>query len=445
MFHRDPLTGAWRITHFGYVGGVGPGSQNGTIKFWLYDPADLLRGINVSKSWGEPTLSNVINFVINGVDDRGIDVGLTKRSIFESPVRTRILGRDDIPKVKRIDVRESVSPQQLGEEDGVETTIDRLSGWLENAQDAAEDIQQSEPVQRVSREDIKVFPGLNIDLSPLGTQKTFQVNRNNMADHLDWFTSLIDARWWFEPTVSGPLFVIDATSYKPGDGQGTYQRRQFIDEALFDDSLFDTPLGLTGQTYVSPFMSVNTLNNNALADIKPFNTLELYGETSTYRERYGGSPESEETDRDSSTDQDFSSSGSPGAYTEQYPYVKLQYKPLLQRAGGYPYSVQPIESDEIYLDEAREAAIDNFRQHLADQTEGEIELEGEPHALPYDYVTTLPVCNDTFQGANTLPITWEINGVRHKTRPNERYVTELGTSITFDESQLDITATYRRG
>jgi hypothetical protein len=445
IMHHDAQTDQWRITHYGYVGGVGPGAQNGTLKFWVYDPADLLRGIEVSKSWANPTLSNVINFAINGVDDRNVAVGLTQRSIFEEPVRTRVLGDNTIPPIKRKDVREAVSAQQVGEEDGVQTTFDNLSGWLNKAVEA---VSQSDLANKIAKEleetqsltddtsfdiassDIPFIPSLAADLAGLGTQKRFQVNRNNMVDHINWFTSLIDARWWFEPTVSGPMLIIDATAYKPGDGQGTFQRRELRDEKILDEQ----PLS----------MAVDVLNNNALSDIKPFNSLELYGETTTYRERYGSSVDPDLVDdRNASTEEDFGESASPGAYTEEYPYVELTYKPLLQRAGGYPYNAPPIESDEIYLDQARAAAIKQFRKHLSEQTEGEIELLGEPHALPYDYLTALPVCNETYVGSNSVPITWEINGVRHETRPNERYKTTTGVSITFDESQLDITARYQ--
>lgn len=242
---------------------------------------------------------------------------------------------------------------------------------------------------------------------------------------MDWFTNLIDARWWFEPTANGPVLTVDATAYKEGSEEGNMERRYFVDEAVTDEWQKLRRDNGKDDTY---FTSANTLNNNALVDIKPFNTLLLFGESETLRERYPFQ---------------FGSSSAPAAMTSTYPWIKVQYKPLLERADGYEYSSTPIESDKSYLKQATEQARGEFRKHISEQTEGSMELRGEPHIMPFDYIVTVPTCNDTYRNANADPITWEVNGVKHIRRAGEQYKTELGVSIAVLDEHITVESEYR--
>jgi len=413
IFMRDQYDDQWQIVHYGYVGGVGPvndGARNGTFKFWCYDPADLMKGIQVSKSFGEPTIAQILDFVLNGKDENGHAFGINERSVFEN-VRPFLAGVAEVEQQKSDttnlgneaieggDIGFSVGPFRINLTD----LVDDIFGYL---------------------------VGTEVTQGILGGQKRFQLNRHNMVDLMDWFAAEVGGKWHFEPTPDGPILYFDNTSagQTPDAPDGDIQRRVFVEEAIINESDIDTQeasegVGPSGFTDKDVFAPVDTLNNDALADIKPFNTLYLYGEATTYRERYH---------------QRYGSAGSAGAYTEEYPYVKLVYEPLLDRAGGYEYSAPPVESDKIYLDQAKKQAIEEFRKHLAEESEGEINLKGEPHILPFDYIRTTPICNETYENVNASPITYEVNAVKHVRGAGDRYKTDVRCSIVFAEEDLRV-------
>lgn len=406
IFFRDQLDEQWQIAHYGYIGGVGPATDSGIFKFWCYDPADLMKGIQVSKSFGHPTIAQVIDFALEGTDKAGNDVGINKRSIFDN-IKPYISGVQEV-KEQKADNRD------LGGEDFEELDVGFSIGPFQlNISDLIDDI-------------FDILAGTEVTGGALDGQKRFQINRHNMVDIMNWFTAEIGGKWHFEPTPDGPVLFFDNTSSRGiEEPDGKLARRSFVERGIIEKSDIQNPSGFADKDV---FTAVDTLNNDALADIKPFNTLELFGESKTPLERY---------------EQRSNTEGSPGFYTEEFPFVKLTYGPLLKRAGGYEYSAPPIESDKIYLDQAKKAAINEFRKHLAEETEGEIELKGEPHITPYDYLRTVPTCNDTYQNASANPITYEVSAVKHVRTAGDRYKTQCRVSLMFDEDDLDIEKEYR--
>jgi hypothetical protein len=457
VFFYDHDLDEWVTAHYGYVGGVGPASDStGVGKFWVYDPADLMKGIQVSKSWDEPSISTVTDFVLRGTDSNGKDVGIENRSVFENEIPVSFIGKAEVPKEKQEDVRE-VDPEGFA----VAGELPVIGSFRIPVPGLVGDIFESIA-------DIFIDPLLD-------SKRRFQLNRHNMVDLMDWFADLLDARWWFEPAPEGPVLCIDASAYKSGvNKKGVYERRYFVDEAALDDwydvqqaareeaqeqadafagrsqaeldefaernDLGETYEFLSGENitlgdergdFLPPsnynvYATVDTLNNSALADIKPFNTMYLYGESVPLHERYGGD-----------------AVASPALYTEKFPWVKVTYEPLIDRAGGYKYSAQPIESDKIFIRAAKSQARKEFRKHLAEETEGSLEIQGEPHLMPYDYLVTQPTCNDTYINANAEPITYEVNGVKHVRKAGEKYTTEVGVSLSIEERLINVEAEYK--
>jgi hypothetical protein len=458
IFFYDHDIDQWVQAHYGYVGGIGPAAEStGVGKFWVYDPADLMKGIQVSKSFTEPSIASVIDFALRGIDDQGDIVGLERRSVFDGLIGHTILGESNIPQAKE----ENVTGQGVGE-------LTNIGALGFEGDDVVEDTFERalDTVSRAATE----------------SQKRFQLNRHNMVDVMDWFVNLLDGRWWFEPGPESPTLVVDASAYKEGPEDGDFDRRYFVDRAAVDD-WSDIQIQLRKQAYIQQefdfsqdnlleqaeqigetvntefngeevtldfsakqliengdveanvlpphnyniFAQVETLNNSALADIKPFNTLYLYGESTTLRSKL---------DR-------FRDSAAPGMETAEFPWVKVTYPPLIERSGGFEYSAQPIESDKLFLQQAEQQARKEFRKHLAEQTEGEITLLGEPYILPYDYIVSLPTCNGTYENANANPITWEVNGVKHTRKAGERHKTKLGVSMTLEESLMRVESEYK--
>lgn len=405
---------AYQVAHYGYIGSVGSTSNTGEMKFIAYDPADILRRIPISKSFGEPTIKQIIEFVLRGEDNHGRPVGLEQRSVFDN-IKTFIAGYQPVREAK-----ESVEQQNAVDE------------AIEEAVDGEFTIEGELPVVGALQLDVTdlvedVYEAFTDDVLTevlLTGQKRFMRNRDNLADLMEWFASEIGGKWHMEPTPSGPLLFIDNTSgFTNLDREGSLSRRFFVDDELSGESQswgeFEDK---------TEFDSVDVIDNNALYDIKPINTLRLFGE---------GMPRVMR-ERDASN-----VAPSTGIFTNEFPAVKVTYPPLVRRAGGHEYAPPVVESDKVELQQAEKEAVKQFREHLSESTEGSIEIRGEPHALPFDYIKTIPTCNDTYQNANTTPITYEINSVRHVRAAEKPYTTELGVSLVFDESQLEIESEYR--
>jgi len=405
IYFRDHDDSVYDIVHYGYVGGVGPTTTPGEFKFWVYDPADLMRGIQVSKGFDQPTIQQVLNFVLEGTDDNGRPVGLNQRSVFEN-IRTSIAGLQEVA-IQKADKRVGVfgGIVDTSGSEGFEPP-DTGGGLLSGLFDPFDDAWD------ISTEVIDDLLG--------GGKRRFQLNRHNMVDLMNWFADEVGGKWHFEPSDFGPVLFFDNTAERNPEIEGTegeIARRRFVAEEVEDDD----------STYsdMAVFDRLDQLENNALYDIKPFNTLFLYGETSTPKERATAAG---------------AYAGSPGAYTDEFPFMKVQYPPLLDRAGGYEYAPSAIESDKVYLDNAKNEAVKQFRKNLEEETEGSIVTKGSPHILPYDYFTSIPVCNDRFPSVDATPITYEVNHVKHRRAAGERYTTELGVSLVLREDDLEIEA-----
>ncbi|QCS43012.1 hypothetical protein [Natrinema versiforme] len=405
----------YQIAHYGYVGGVGPASQNGSMKMWVYDPADLMRGIQVSKSYEEPTIEQVINFAIDGVDEASRPVGIQRRTIFDD-VKTYIAGIQSV-KAEKEDTSNLGGNEARSEDFALTGDLPVVGQFQLNVDDLVDDI-------------FDWAFGTDITSGIRGGQKHFQMNRNNMVDLLNWFAGRLDGKWHFEPSEQGPVLLFDNTNAGLGEPSedtdiGAFSRRLFSDEEWKEAG--DATGDISDITDRDAFATITTLENQALYDIKPFNTLEVYGES--HMEAMTRSVEE--------------GSYRPSAWTSsRFARVKVTYPPLLERTGGYEYSGPVVEADTKVLEDTIREAKKEFRKHLEEETEGNITIKGEPYILPYDYIKSVMACNGVFENSDMPPITYEVNGVKHRVAADERYTTELGVSISFDETQLEIESEY---
>jgi len=441
IYFRDQRTGDWEQRHYGYVGGVGPAADAGQYKLWVYDVADLCRAINCSKSFNNTGPTDVAEFVIGGEDARGEDVGLEERSV-------------------------------IGDID--------VEFWQPNRE---------------------IYTEQNV----LG-RKSFEVNRDNLVAVLDWCAESINADWFFEPRDDGVTLVFQFNDYTfdniftfeldlgfdsefdveplPAD----IQRQQSVTIAPEVDTgslnvdgetgNFDGPLtrafiadeldiqgeiDSTTVTYATfderdpiPINGrFDLLDNNALLDIKPFNTIEAYGATFQIDSDDGTAVSGEPGDGqysssglgpssvDRATKNTRDEASSEGGETRKFPYAKVQYPPLINRAGGYEYTSKPLNINSQDLGEVENRAKKEFHKHLEEVTEGSMTMKGNPQLLPGDFAVAAPVCNDTYTVATANPITWEVNSVRDIRASGEQYKTEIGCALSLYDGSLDVESYLR--
>jgi len=67
----------YKLTQHGYISSYAPTDNTLLRNFWIYDVADLARDIPVGQVFEDPTINRLINFVLNGTDDTGKNVGIT--------------------------------------------------------------------------------------------------------------------------------------------------------------------------------------------------------------------------------------------------------------------------------------------------------------------------------------------------------------------------------
>lgn len=394
VFYWNQYTEEYTVEQFGYVASVGPAPQNGTFRFYVYDTADLMKNISVTKTYDNPTASGVTNFVAYD-EQYGVEAN--------SPIPIRAVS--------------TTAPEENVEILGsIQTMRKNVHGWLdENTVLKKFDGDPEDDQITGWREWLD-------DKLHAGGHKHFRRNRHTLIDVMEWLTDEIGGAWYFEPTATGVVLMVNN-----GGEEGSFK----IARSAYYDGHFD-PEGLE---YINGFnpSQVDILHNSSLEDLKPINYLELGGESAA--SFLGQGPEE-------NLDDDIGPQGAPLGHSDKYPHVEVRYPPLLNRTGGRKLGPRPLESGKTTLAEAEEQAVKEFKKRHEDNTDGSMEVRALPPIRPYDYIAAVPVCNDTF-GSEMQPIQYEVNSVRHEVTADEPYKTVLGVSIALDEDQIETDATFK--
>jgi len=391
--YRDRDTGRWQVQQFGYVASIGPASENGVLKFYTYDPADFMREIPVTKTYDEPTASQVASFVAFD-DEYGLDFN-NPVPILDTIVTTPARNFEEA-------AREDIEVDIVGQYENLNNNV---YGWAdENIPIIGDFLLSGRDALNVSEAEEWADDALHN-----GGHKHFRRNRHNLVDVMNWLTDRIGGSWFLQPEDKGVTLIVN----NGGDVDDSMARRSFKTQSV-DPSQYDYIQGTNHSDAIA-------IDNNAIEDIKPINKLTLNGESA---DSFLGL----------NADRDIFDGplGAPRGHTNKYPHVEVTYPPLLKRAGGVELGPKRIESDATTLAEAREEAIQSFISQHEDNTEGNIIIYGKPTIRPYDYLSAKPVCNDVFD-IDANPIQYEINSVKHHVKNDEPYQTELGVSIALNE------------
>lgn len=385
----NQYTERYQIQQFGYVATIGPSTENGVFRFYIYDTSDLMQNISVTKTYDGPTAENVAQFVAYD-GDYGVEAN--------TPINV-----------------EAVSTTAPGERREVvgayEGTAEDVAGWLND----------TVPILKFAEGDddaINPFREFVDDALHTGGHKHFRRNRHTLVDVMEWLTDEVGGAWYFEPRAEGVVLVVN----NGVSDDFAIARTSYYDGQVDPDDV-DYTIG-------NNHIPIDVVNNSSLEDLKPINHLELNGESAdsffginTDRTILGGPL------------------GAPRGQTDKYPHIEVTYPPLLERAGDRKLGPPPIESDKTTLAEARQKAVKEFKKEHEDSTDGSVEVRAIPSIRPYDYLTAVPVCNDTFD-ADMLPIQYEINTVVHSVKADEPYMSSLGVSIALDEAALDVESSF---
>lgn len=416
IWFYDRTIDAYQITHFGYVGGVGPASDTGVFKFWVYDPADLMSRIPVSQSWASPTIAQLLNWALRGTDDGGDKIGIENRTVFGklAPLRTTLLGTAEVKQQKR-------EQADLGQ-DVTDDTDRSLTIFGIDAVDIVDDA-------------LDILFGTEVTSGLVRGNQSFKRNRHTTADVLNWFADRVGGKWHFEPMPSGPVLTFDNTTAPstPGEDDTEMKRREFIDRTIATSVDSNPQPVAEAEDLIEKdvFDTVTTIENEALYDIKPLNTFTLFGEGKPTSDYQGNVPPTA-----APAVSNLPEAAAASAFGEAFPKVKIRYPPLIDRAGGYEYDKQ-VESNETDLEAAEQAAKKKFREALQEETEGQMVIKGEPYILPFDAITNVPVCEGQMPNVNVRPIRYEVNSVKHTRSAGERFTTTLGVSIIINEQIIN--------
>lgn len=214
--------------------------------------------------------------------------------------------------------------------------------------------------------------------------KYFEADRDTLVDVMDWAAGLVDGgHWYVDDDGTKPVIVLD-------DGS--------LGAAWASEEASDESDGTV----------VTVRRNNALVDIDPVNTFDVRGKSGVSIEGYsipGGS-----------------------LISDKFPVATVRHEELYERANETAHRTTK-EVEAITIDGAEKRAKELLREEISGAGESSMVLNGTPDVLPWDTITSRPVCNELIQ-TDVPPITFGIEGVIHSIPATGLYTTEIETSVS---------------
>lgn len=392
----------WVMNHLGWVGGVGPASDTGQHKLWIYDFAELLDSVPVGHTFKEPTVEEVV------------------RTIYQKTIENTPTPASEyviVPPGTEEELSQVASEFDETESDDAESflydsitfgtygAVDQFLGESDGS-DSSDGFAQAE----ISTGD----QGLVDQLFDNTPKKTFKSNHDTLRDMYDWFEKKTGANLHFEPAGDAVRLIADVEP----------TRRTFSDtEVISYEADTDTP------TYEF-YRSISVYTNDALYEMKPTNTLQLRGER---REESGSQSSVSDSDR---VEAPSLIGGVSGGVSNEFPVVKVQVPSLVEAAEGYELAPEVVESDATDLDKAENEAIKELQNILEEESEGEIIIRGDPLIRPFDSVHAFEVCRDHVEYEQT-PVMYEVESVKHVKTSDDIYKTSLTVSVWANDRTIE--------
>jgi len=217
----------------------------------------------------------------------------------------------------------------------------------------------------------------------------FRPNRHTVTDVVNWFERKTGTRLWITPTGGG-------------------------------GSLFATanPTGAPPHTahYLNGDNTIRVVNNDALSELRPVNTLVVAGKA----------------DRSTNSVGQYEQSEPPSG---RYVRAVARHDGLYRRAGETELRAQrDYESDS----QQKSTVESEARRLLADEIEGA--TGGDMQTLlrspiqPFDIVRAQPTCDEE-AGTNTQPVDYEVSRVTYRIRPDDISHCQVNVGVKVDPQE----------
>jgi len=200
------------------------------------------------------------------------------------------------------------------------------------------------------------------------SNKTFQKNRHTLKDVVDWLRSKSALRLWFEPTEEGVVFLP-----------------------------FKQP---TAKSHKAHYLggNVKVIENNALSELAPINTIEARGSATKTWLSIG--------------DFDLNTGG------DKFVIAKARHKDLYKRAGNTELKADTfIEAEGNTKPEVKNDARSALKERIDEATAGDMMTLLAGGVTPFDTIEARPTCRT--EAEETVPITYEVNRVHHMVSPED--------------------------
>jgi len=210
----------------------------------------------------------------------------------------------------------------------------------------------------------------NAVLGRINTPRTFTANRDTLADVVNWLENKTGTYLSFVPLDDGVGLV---ATEKPASRSHT--------------------------AHYLPDGDTMVVENNALSELRPFNTLVVKSKAARSLAEIGG------YELNVPRDTFFA--------------AKARHTALYERAGGVELHTDPHVSSDS---ESKRETVAEARRRLKDRvdstTAGDMILRLKGHVAPFDTITARPTCNGV-DDATTQPLEYEIHRVHHAIRTGD--------------------------
>lgn len=238
-----------------------------------------------------------------------------------------------------------------------------------------------------------------LDTQLLYTAKSFTANKHTVEDVVNWLQEKIRGRIWIEPTPDGGELILSDNPKQ----QAIAHTAHYLD---------------SGDTKI--------INNNALAELNPLNTVVVNGRAKRTLADIG----------------DFELN----LPRDEFVKVKARHKSLYQAAGDTELKTTIKKSDAESEQEVINEAKSKLKARVDGSTAGGMQVVHNKYITPFDTITARPTVNEQ-PVADVPAITHEVHRAHYKVRPNEQDVLphiELNVGIRTDiDDDIEIVRSWR--